>query len=127
MKITLFIIMLAFIAGCGLFQKTSKTSHTATQSSKSELEASQLVLKSGDKETRVFTYWNDSGFYQFQHIKERIDQAKLDKVATAESEQSKSAVVLKKADPIIKPIYIGLAVLLVVCFLLYKWQNMFKI
>ncbi|WP_316817980.1 hypothetical protein [Pedobacter nyackensis] len=58
------LLILFCLSGCGVFKKTSKTNATATQSSTNQLESTQLVLKNADKETRTFTYWNDSGFYQ---------------------------------------------------------------
>lgn len=120
MKTILFVMVMVCFAGCTLFRKTSRTSAVATQSSISQLESSQLVLKSSGKETQVFTYWNDSGFYQFQYIKEQVDQSGLASISLAESQRSKSAVLVKEAEPIIKPFYIGLGVLLVVCLLVYN-------
>ncbi|SMC70392.1 hypothetical protein [Pedobacter africanus] len=72
------------ISSCGLFKKTSKTTTSYAQSSAKEIEQRQLVLKSANKETQIFIYWNDRGFYQFRHIKEKIDQAKSGQLKLAE-------------------------------------------
>jgi maltose-binding protein MalE len=119
MKTTLFMMML-LCSGCALFQKTSKTTAVDTQSSINQLESTQLVLKTVGKETQIFTYWNDSGVYQYHHIKEQIDQAKLNKVKTEEKQQAKQTVTTKKTEPLKIWIYIGLGVGVVVCFLILK-------
>lgn len=69
MRSILFMISL-FLCSCTLFKKTSKTKDSVTKSSNNQLQSSQLVLKNAGKETQVFTYWNDSGFYQYQSIKD---------------------------------------------------------
>ena len=124
MKTILFVMVMVCFAGCTLFRKTSRTSAVATQSSISQLESSQLVLKSAGKETQVFTYWNDSGFYQFQYIKEQVDQSGLASISLAESQRSKSAVLVKEAEPAVNWFYIGGGLLVV--YFLYKWRNNVK-
>jgi hypothetical protein len=119
MKTTLFMMML-LCSGCALFQKTSKTTAVDTQSSINQLESSQLVLKTVGKETQIFTYWNDSGVYQYQHIKEQVDQAKLNKVKTEEKQQAKQTVTTKKTEPLKIWIYIAVGVGVVVCFLILR-------
>jgi maltose-binding protein MalE len=120
MKTTILIIMLALIVSCALFQKTRKTSQSSTQSSNTKLETSQLVLKSDGKETRIFTYWNDSGFYQYQHIKEQVDQARLNSLKAKEKQQAKQTVVTKKTEPVSGWIYVVVFIGGVVGYLVLK-------
>lgn len=118
MKTTLFMILL-LCAGCALFNKTSKTSDVAKQSSINQLESTQLVLKSVDKETQIFTYWNDSGFYRLEQIRERADQAKSDKLKTIEKQEAKQAMVTKKREPLNTWIFV-LIVIVAAAWLFYK-------
>lgn len=118
MKTIVFMIIL-FCSSCALFNKTSKTTASAKQSSTNQLESSQLVLKSVDKETQIFTYWNDSGIYRLEQIRERSDQAKSDKLKTLEKQQAKQTIVTKKTEPLNTWIFV-LIILLAVGCLLYK-------
>lgn len=82
----LLIIMLS-LASCALFKKTSKA--VSSQSSIKQMEMSEFLLKQANKETQIITYWNDSGFYQIQSIKERVDEAKSKQVSVKETADSK--------------------------------------
>lgn len=101
-----------FLFGCALFNKTSKTTTTDKQSSEKQLESSRLLFKTANKETQIFTYWNDSGFYQIQNIREQIDLAKTDRLKSAEKQQTKQEHIQKKMEPLMSwiyiPIFIGL-------------------
>lgn len=114
------LLILFCLFGCGVFKKTSKTTATAVQSSTSQLESSQLVLKNADKETQVFTYWNDSGFYQIQDIKERVSQAKSGKMSLEESQRAKQEVKLKEAEPLHNWLYMGIIIAALMCYILYR-------
>lgn len=121
MKTTIFMLLLMGSSGCALIQKTSKTKSVDKQSAVNQLESSRLVLKRADKETQIFTYWNDSGFYQFQHIKEQVDQSKLDKIKTEEKKEARQTAVIRKMEP---GVFLGVLVVLLVLgavFLVYKW------
>lgn len=116
----IFIIILFCLSGCALFKKTSKSSSHNSHKSINQLEASQLVLKTADKETQIFTYWNDSGFYQFQQIKEQIDQAELSKLKKENKEETQQKVTMKTTEPL--NIWIYVVVLLGVLGL-YWWKK----
>lgn len=124
MKRIFIIIMLCLsLLGCALFKKTSKTSSMVSQSSTNQLDASQLVLKNADKETQVFTYWNDTGFYQYQHIKERVEQAKTGKISIKEKAVLSQENRVKRTEPAVTWIYIGMVVLFAVIFFLFRrWK-----
>ena len=117
----LFIFLLSCcLYSCTLFQKTSKTKSAAIQSSKTRLESSQLVLKSSGKETQVFTYWNDSGIYQYQHIREQIDQAEVTDTKKAENQYAKQTITTKKDEGLRSWVYFTLIILLLGCYFFVK-------
>lgn len=99
MKFFLTIIFLLFFFGCTLFQKTSKEKVQHIESSSSQLELSQLVLKNANKETQVFTYWNDSGFYQHSYTTEEINQSDASHIKADENLHSKQTLKMKRAEP----------------------------
>jgi len=125
MKTTLLVIILICFSGCGVFRKTSKTTDQVSHSATKELESTALLLKSAGKETQTFTYWNDSGFYQFQQIKEQIDQAESTKLNTQESQQLTKSNTLKKSEPANALIFIGLVIILIVIFMFLLKQFKF--
>lgn len=118
-QIILFIIVL-FICSCSLFKKTSRTSDTTKKSSLNQLESTQLVLKNIDKETQIFTYWNDSGFYQYQLIKERSKESVNNQLNTKEVLTSKEKQSKKQSEPVNIWAYIVFLLLLAVSFFLFK-------
>lgn len=99
MKGILIVIVLCLF-GCALFNKTSKTSVTDTQSSTKQLESIQLLLKNAGKETQIFTYWNDSGFYQYQLIKEQSNERASAQLKVTEKQVSKEKQISKKSEPV---------------------------
>ncbi|MNL10504.1 hypothetical protein D3C87_1313060 [compost metagenome] len=119
MKKIAFIILLFCMAGCALFRKTNKTTVKNSQSSLKQSELNQLILKRADKETQVFTYWNDSGFYQFQNIREQIDQVKLKQGKALEKQQSKQEISVKKKEPVKIWVYTALTVILCLILVVY--------
>lgn len=108
----IFIIIMFCLYGCALFKKTSRSSSQNSHNSINQLEASQLVLKRTGKETQVFSYWSDSGFYQVQTIREQVDQAASGKIISEEKQQSKQDTKVKETEPVNWLLYIGIAVVL---------------
>lgn len=113
------LLILFCLFGCGVFKKTSKTTSSTTQSSTNQLESSQLVLKSAGKETQVFTYWNDSGFYQFQHIKEQVDETKSDDLKTMEEQKMGQITTVKESEFLKNWIYGIILIVLIAAGLMY--------
>lgn len=118
MKHTLLFLSLLCCSGCALFKKTSKSSNVTTQSSKNQLESSQLVLKQVGKETQTFTYWTDSGFYQYQLIKERSKESESTDLTTKEAMTYKKKQTAKQSEPLKFWVYLGL-LLVMLGFLFY--------
>jgi flagellar biogenesis protein FliO len=114
MKYIAFIITL-FICSCSLFKKTSRSSDITKKSSLNQLESSQLVLKNIGNETQIFTYWNDSGFYQYQFIREQSKEQTATQLKSKEIQDVKEKQTIKKAEPIG---LFGYIVFLVVLFII---------
>lgn len=114
MRIVIFLFAL-FLCSCALFQKTSKESLMQSQSSANQLKSTQLVLKNTAKETQIYTYWNDSGFYQYQHIKEQVDQKEQTKLKLEEKQQVKQTLRTKVTAPAANRIFLAAGILLVLC------------
>ena len=109
---------------CSLFRKTSKTTDIVHKSSKSQLDFGQLVLKSSGKETQVYTYWNDSGFYQYQNIKEQIDQVKSEQLTAIGQHEAQQTIIDKKATSVQAWGFIGMVILTIVFGFLYRvWRS----
>jgi len=96
---TVLIVMVLCLSGCALFRNTSKTNAKETQQSSKEVDLREFVLKSGTKETQVFSYWNDSGFYQYQRIMEQVDQSTSRQLKIGEEEVIKQELSTKKTEP----------------------------
>jgi len=120
MKQTLIVISIFFLFGCALFNKTSKTTTKDKHSSEKQLESSQLLFKTANKETQIFTYWSDSGFYQVQNIKEQIDMAKTDRLKTEEKQEAKQETIVKKTEPLRFWVYGLVGISAVVCYWVYR-------
>jgi ATP-dependent Zn protease len=108
------LIITLFICSCSLFKKTSRSSDVTKKSSLNQLESSQLVLKNIGKETQVFTYWNDSGFYQYQLIKEQSKEQTATQLKSKEVQDVKEKQKSKESEPI--RLFGYLVVLVVLCF-----------
>jgi len=120
MKQILLCMIVLFICGCALFKKTSRTSDITKKSSINQLESRQLVLRNAGKETQIFTYWNDSGFYQYQLIKEQSRERSSAQLKVEEKQVSKEKNVSKKSEPVKVWGYMGLFLLLLAGFIFYK-------
>jgi ATP-dependent Zn protease len=123
-KILLCIILL--FCSCALFRKTGKTKNVATQYSKNQLDFEQLILKSSGKETQVFTYWNDSSFYQYQNIKEQINKAETGQLSTIIQHEAEETVAVKNTTSVQIWGVIGLIILTIVFGFLYYFVSKFS-
>lgn len=107
-------------SGCALFRKSSKTTTKETEQASKKTELQEFVLKSANKETQVFTYWNDSGFYQYQHIKEQVDQAGGERLTIQEEERATKALLQKESEPVRTWVYAGIALVVMFVWGVYK-------
>ncbi|SMC78802.1 hypothetical protein SAMN04488101_10334 [Pedobacter nyackensis] len=112
--------MVLLLSGCALFKNTSKTNVKEIQQFSKEVDFREFVLKSGTKETQVFSYRNDSGFYQYQRIMEQVDQSASRELKTGEEALVKKELLSKKTEP---PEFLGWFVVMLIsmlCYLLYR-------
>lgn len=115
----LFPVILVCFSSCSLFKKTKLSS---SQSSVKQTELSQLVLKQANKETQIFTYWNDSGYYQIQTIKEQVDEAQSGTFKAEEKLSSKEKM-LKKAPGLNIWFWVAVLALVIIYFLYLRLKR----
>ena len=117
------LIITLFMCSCSLFKKTSRSSDITKKSSLNQLESSQLVLKNIGKETQIFTYWNDSGFYQYQLIKEQSKEQTATQLKSKEIQDVKEKRTSKQSEPVrVWGFVVSVVVLCIIgCFLIKKY------
>lgn len=59
----------------------------------------RLNLKTANKETNIYTYWNDRYKYQFKKIQENIDETKCSAALSDEKQVLQQQQSLKKTEP----------------------------
>lgn len=91
--------LLLCLGSCSLFRKTSKITASATFDLSKQIEAQTLDLKTRQKETQRYSYWEDSIFHQYEVVREQIDQSKASTVKTQENQETKQQQVLKESKP----------------------------
>lgn len=113
-------LFLLCCSGCNLFKSTTKKNATNTVTSASLAASSQLILRSANKETHVYTYWNDSSIYQYQLIKEQANESRTDKVKIEAQHQAKQQQSIKVSKPAKVWVYFGITLAIIVLYLLYR-------
>ena len=91
--------LLIHLTGCMLFKKSSKATLQNRSDSSSQSYLERISLKTANKETNIYTYWNDSAAFQFQHILENVDEAKLSSLSNKENQVTKQNQTIKKTEP----------------------------
>jgi len=114
------IVTVLFLSGCALFKHTSKSNAKETKQFSKEAEFREFVLKTGTKETQVFSYWNDSGFYQYRQIREQVDQSASRKLKTGEEALVKKELSDKKTEPSKIWVWFVVVIISIVWYLLYR-------
>lgn len=93
-------LLLFLLNGCVLFKKSSKASLQNRSDSNNQSYLERVSLKTANKETNIYTYWNDSSIFQFQNIRENVDEAKLSALSNKENQVTKQEQTIKKAEPL---------------------------
>jgi len=121
MKTIILIIIISFAAGCALFQKTTKQRSQEKQEQSRQSELNRLALKTGQKETNVYTYWPDGSVYQWQHSVAQVDEAKFGTLRVDEQATSKTeGTTTQRVPPVTSFVILLLAGVLIVLFMIYK-------
>ncbi len=120
----LFVLLLFYFAilfaGCSMFKKTTRTTHKESQSSSKQTEANMLILKNTNKETQIYTYWTDSGFYQFKYIKEQVALNKTGQLKSLAKANEETKIATKQTEQVKLWIYFGVAVAVFGLYLVYR-------
>lgn len=114
------VMLVLCLSACSIFRKTNKEMTNTVQLSNKHLEANKLILKKAEKETKIFTYWTDSGFHQLQFIKEEVGQTEAGNLKIEKKEEAKHTVNSKKHEPVTSWIYAVILFLILSCYLLCK-------
>lgn len=92
-------LILALSAGCMLFKKNTKTAMENKLETNQHTYLERVNLKTANKETNIYTYWNDSSVFQYQNIRENIIEAKRSAVNTDEKQVMQQQEMMKKTEP----------------------------
>ncbi|WP_316814086.1 hypothetical protein [Pedobacter heparinus] len=103
-----------------MFKKTTRTTHKESQSSSKQTEANMLILKNTNKETQIYTYWTDSGFYQFKYIKEQVALNKTGQLKSLAKANEETKIATKQTEQVKLWIYFGVAVAVFGLYLVYR-------
>ena len=124
LKVFLFIsaVTLMLLQSCSLFKKTTKTTVNDSQSSSKSSDFNWLNIKTANKETNIFTYWDSGMVYQYQNIREQADQAESAGLKTTDSFTTKKNLVVKESKPPVLWIYAGIGLLLTGVLVVY-WKR----
>ncbi|TCC97244.1 hypothetical protein [Pedobacter hiemivivus] len=115
-------LILLFLQSCNLLKKTTKTVVNDTQNSSKFSDFNMLNIKTADKETNIFTYWDSGVVYQYQNIRERVDQTESVDLKTTDQLTTKKDVVIKESEPPVLWIYAGIGLLLIGALIVY-WKR----
>ena len=114
------LIIFILLSSCSLFKKATKTTFTESFDLSKQTEQHQLDLKTMHKETQIYSWWKDSIFYQYEVIKEHVDQARAGNLKTLEKQEAKQEQTVKVSQPVEAWIYAGIVVGIVVFILVFK-------
>ena len=115
------LILIIILSSCSLFKKTTMNTSSGSFDLSKQAERKQLNLKTMQKETQIYSWWNDSMFYQYEVIKEEVDQAKAATMKTLEKQEARQEQTVKVSKPIAVWIYAGI-VLGIIGFVLVFWK-----
>ncbi len=114
------ILVLVIFCSCSLFKKTTKTTAISSFDLSRQLEKQMLDLKTQQKETQIYSYWNDSVFYQYEVIKEQVDQAKAGNVKVQEKQAAKQEEKVKESEPTEVWIYSAFVLGIIAFIIIFK-------
>jgi hypothetical protein len=114
--------MMLLFQSCSLFKKTTKTTVNDTQSSSKFSDFNMLNIKTANKESNIYTYWDSGVVYQYQNIRERADQTESAGIKTTDELKTKKDVVVKESEPPVLWIYAGIGLFLIGALIVY-WKR----
>ena len=114
------ILLILLLSGCSLFKKTTKTTAHRSFDLSKQTEAHSLDLKTMQKETQIYSWWNDSIFYQYELVKEQVDQAKAGTSKTLEKQEARQEQMVKVSTPVEVWIYAGIVLGIIGFVLIFR-------
>ena len=117
---TLCLFLIILLSSCALFKKTVKSSSTSSFDLSKQTEENQLALTTTQRETQIYSYWKDSMFYQYEAIREQVDQAKAGTVKALENQETKQEQITKESRPVEAWIYAGIILGLIAFIIIFK-------
>lgn len=93
------VILTVLLSGCALFQKTKKHTVEEKQELQRQTELRNVAIKTGQKETNVYTYWTDGSVYQWQNSVEQVGEVSSTDLSRKESRVSKTDKVAQQQEP----------------------------
>lgn len=116
----LFVIVIICLSGCALFKRTNKTEYTNEREASKQIYLDRVGIKSANKESHTFSWWNDSSFYQYQNIREDVKEAQLERLNSKEKVSAKIKNVKKERASVNLWIPVGIVCLILGLVLLYR-------
>ena len=117
------LIIIIPLSSCSLFKKTTKTSAIESFDLSRQTEARSLDLKTSQKETQIYSYWKDSIFYQYEVIREEVDQAITGSLKVQENQAVKQETNIKESKPVEAWIYTGIILGIIGFVVIFKKLN----
>lgn len=98
--------------------RTTKTSIKDRAELNRKTELSGLALRAEVKKRNVLTYWPNGSVYQFEQLREQVDQAKSARLNVEETKVLKRDETVKQRERFW--LYGGIAVAMVILFWIYQ-------
>ena len=112
-SVLLLITAMLSLGSCSLFKNTTKTTTKDTRSSERVRDFNMLELTTANKQTGIFTYWDSGVVYQYQEIREKVDQAKSAAIKISEKDAAKQEVATKQSEPAVAWVYTAIGVFVI--------------
>lgn len=92
-------LVLIFCMGCMLFKKSTKSTTETRSENQVQAYLERVNLKTSNRETNIYTYWNDSSVFQYQNVRENIEVTKHNTVNKNEKQVTQQKEMVKKTEP----------------------------
>jgi N6-adenosine-specific RNA methylase IME4 len=108
------------VQSCAMFKKTTKQTVKESQNTEKRYDYNLLTFKSANKETNIYTYWDNGMVYQYQNIRELTNETASVGIKTTEKASAKKDTVIKESKPAVLWVYTGIGILIIGTTMLYR-------
>lgn len=122
----LVLMVMVNLMGCALFTKTSKHIAVNERETANQSYLDKVDVKTASKETHYYTWWNDSAAYQYQIIREQVDEKKEERLKSSENELQSNKRVEKEHTPVKIWMYAGVILFIAGVLLIIKKLRIFR-